>query len=104
MNILLFLIPVSMLALGVALWAFIWAVKRGQFEDMDTPALDILREDRHDLPVVSRQPPVSESAAPDATLRAPAAATPARPGSDLPGAAPSATRTAQENRRPDPQD
>ncbi|MGY1426465.1 cbb3-type cytochrome oxidase assembly protein CcoS [Lysobacter sp. A289] len=48
MNILLFLIPVSMLALGLALWAFIWAVKRGQFEDLDTPALDILREDEHD--------------------------------------------------------
>ncbi len=61
MNILLFLIPVSMLALGVALWAFIWAVKRGQFEDMDTPALDILREDQHDLPVVSRPPAVTEA-------------------------------------------
>ena len=56
MNILLFLIPVSMGALGVALWAFIWAVKRGQFEDMDTPALDILREDEHDLPVRVPQP------------------------------------------------
>lgn len=53
MNILLFLIPVSMAALGVALWAFIWAVKRGQFEDMDTPALDILREDEHDRPVAA---------------------------------------------------
>ena len=56
MNILLFLIPVSMLALGVALWAFIWAVKRDQFEDMDTPALDILREDEHDRPVAAPQP------------------------------------------------
>lgn len=53
MNILLFLIPVSMVGLGIALWAFIWAVKRGQFEDMDTPALDILREDEHDRPVVN---------------------------------------------------
>jgi len=58
MNILLFLIPVSMLALGLALWAFIWAVKRGQFEDMDTPALDILREDEHDRPVVAPRPAV----------------------------------------------
>ena len=45
MNILMFLIPVSMLFLGLAVWAFIWAVKRGQFEDLDTSALDILRED-----------------------------------------------------------
>ena len=28
--------------------AFIWAVKRGQFDDMDTPALDILRDDPND--------------------------------------------------------
>ena len=51
MNILMFLIPVSMLFLGLAVWAFIWAVKRGQFEDLDTSALDILREDEHDRPV-----------------------------------------------------
>ena len=50
MNILMFLIPVSMLFLGLAVWAFIWAVKRGQFEDLDTSALDILREDEHDRP------------------------------------------------------
>lgn len=53
MNILLFLIPVSMAALILAAWAFIWAVKRGQFEDLDTPALDILREDEHDRPMRS---------------------------------------------------
>ncbi len=48
MNILLFLIPVSMAALILAAVAFVWAVRRGQFEDLDTPALDILREDEHD--------------------------------------------------------
>jgi cbb3-type cytochrome oxidase maturation protein len=46
MNILLFLIPVSLVLLGVAIWAFAWAVRRGQFDDLDTPAIDILREDR----------------------------------------------------------
>ena len=45
MNILLFLIPISLILLGVAIWAFAWAVKRGQFDDLDTPAIDILRED-----------------------------------------------------------
>ena len=45
MNILLFLIPISLLLLGVAIWAFTWAVRRGQFDDLDTPAIDILRED-----------------------------------------------------------
>ena len=45
MNILLLLIPISLVLLGVAVAAFVWAVKRGQFDDLDTPAIDILRDD-----------------------------------------------------------
>ena len=48
MNILLLLIPLSLLLLGVAVWIFVWAVRRGQFEDLDTPALDILHDDEHE--------------------------------------------------------
>ncbi len=48
MTILLLLIPLSLLLLGVAAWAFWWAVRRGQFDDLDTPALDILRDDDSD--------------------------------------------------------
>ncbi len=54
MAILLFLIPVSIILLGIAIWAFIAAVRGGQFDDLDTPPLDILRDDdaedapRHD--------------------------------------------------------
>ena len=43
MNILLVMIPLSLLLLAAAVWAFVWAVRRGQFEDLDTPAIDILR-------------------------------------------------------------
>jgi cbb3-type cytochrome oxidase maturation protein len=49
-NILLFLIPLSLLLLVAAAWAFVWAVRRGQFEDLDTPAIDILRDDPHERP------------------------------------------------------
>lgn len=59
MNILLALIPISLILLGIAAAAFVWAVRRGQFDDLDTPALDILREDPHD-----RRPP--DAAAPPA--------------------------------------
>ncbi len=45
MNILLALIPISLLLLGLAIAAFAWAVKRGQFDDLDTPALDILADE-----------------------------------------------------------
>ena len=42
MTILLLLIPLSLMLLGAAVWAFSWAVRKGQFDDLDTPALDIL--------------------------------------------------------------
>ncbi len=45
MNILLALIPISMILVAIGVAAFVWAVKRGQYDDLDTPALDILRED-----------------------------------------------------------
>jgi len=45
MNILLLLIPLSLMLLAVAIGAFAWAVRRGQFDDLDTPALDILADE-----------------------------------------------------------
>lgn len=44
MNILFLLIPLSLLLLLAIVGAFIWAVRNGQFENLDTPPLDILRE------------------------------------------------------------
>lgn len=48
MNILLLLIPLSLMLLVVAIGAFVWAVRRGQFDDLDAAALDILVEDAMD--------------------------------------------------------
>ncbi len=56
MSILLALIPISLILLGLAVGAFIWAVKRGQFDDMDTPALDILRDDPNERPLGDTNP------------------------------------------------
>jgi cbb3-type cytochrome oxidase maturation protein len=53
MTILLMLVPISLVLLGVAIAAFVWAVRRGQFDDLDTPALDILEDDQAPRP---RQP------------------------------------------------
>jgi len=50
MNSLLILVPVSLVLLGVAIGAFWWAVRRGQFDDLDTPPLDILRDTEHPAP------------------------------------------------------
>ena len=38
-NALVLLIPLSLLLLAVAVWAFFWAVDNDQFDDLDTPAL-----------------------------------------------------------------
>ena len=45
MNILLVLVPISLILLGLAIAAFAWAVRKGQYDDLDTPALDILVDD-----------------------------------------------------------
>jgi cbb3-type cytochrome oxidase maturation protein len=45
MSILLLLVPISLVLLGVAVWAFLWAVRSGQYDDLDSPAIDILRKD-----------------------------------------------------------
>ncbi len=56
MIILLLLIPLSVVLLAVAIWAFVWAVRKGQFDDLDTPALDIL-VDMDELPPRVRKEP-----------------------------------------------
>ncbi len=38
MNILLVLIPVTLLVVIVAVWLFFWAVNHQQFDDLDSPA------------------------------------------------------------------
>lgn len=45
MTILLLLVPISVVLLGIAIWAFVWAVRNGQFENLDSAALDVLVEE-----------------------------------------------------------
>lgn len=45
MNILILVIPMS-IALGAGfVFAFLWATNKGQFDDLETPALRILSDD-----------------------------------------------------------
>lgn len=50
MDILYLLIPLSLVFVAVIAGFFLWAVKSGQFEDMEGPAHRILMDD--DLPEV----------------------------------------------------
>ena len=45
MSSLYMLIPLSIVLVGAAVWAFFWAVNKGQFEDLDEPARSILEDD-----------------------------------------------------------
>lgn len=53
MDILYLLIPLGILVFGVAIWGFLWAVKTGQFDDMEGPAHRILMDD-DDVRIPSR--------------------------------------------------
>ena len=55
MEILYILIPLGLLVLGIAIWAFLWAVKTGQFDDMEGPAHRILMDD-DDIRIPTRNP------------------------------------------------
>lgn len=50
MNILFLLIPLSLMLLALAIWAFFWAVKNDQFEDMEGPAYSILFDEDEKKP------------------------------------------------------
>ena len=45
MNIILVLIPLSLLLLVASVWAFFWGVNNAQFDDLETPALMPLSDD-----------------------------------------------------------
>ncbi len=45
MNVLLIMIPLSLMLLAGAVAAFFWAVDHDQFDDMETPALLPLDDD-----------------------------------------------------------
>jgi cbb3-type cytochrome oxidase maturation protein len=44
-NILYLLIPLGLVLLGCAVAAFFWAVRSGQFDDLETPAMSVVMDD-----------------------------------------------------------
>ena len=58
MNIIFVLIPLSLVLVALAGWAFFWSVNHAQFDDLDTPALIPLSDE------ASAHPAEAESKAP----------------------------------------
>lgn len=63
MSVLYIALPVAILLALAAVIAFVWTVSRGQYDDLDTPALRMLEDDERRRP---NHRPATES---DTSLR-----------------------------------
>jgi len=44
-DILYFLVPLSIVVMGIMIWAVVWTVRSGQYDDLEGPAHRILMDD-----------------------------------------------------------
>ena len=51
MNVIIFIIPIALLLGFIGLVAFVWALKSGQFDDLDGAAVRILDEELEERPI-----------------------------------------------------
>jgi len=108
MSVLIYLIPVSLVLLGIAVWAFFWAVRRDQFDDLDTPAIEILAEDHNEAEPRStgalraqREAASAAASTPDASTRAAAVSSPDASNRAAAASTPDAANAAAAGTRPD---
>ena len=45
MSVLYLVVPLALVIVAVAVAAFVWATHRGQFDDLETPAVRALHDD-----------------------------------------------------------
>jgi cbb3-type cytochrome oxidase maturation protein len=45
MSMLYVLIPLAVLLLGFAVWALVWAIRNGQFDDLESHAWSVVLDD-----------------------------------------------------------
>ena len=45
MSVIFLVLPLALIVVAAAVFAFVWATRRGQFDDLDTPALRMLHDD-----------------------------------------------------------
>ena len=60
MDILILLIPLSLILVGVIAWVLLWAGRNGQFDDLEGPAYSVLMDD--DAPPARADTPPQNSA------------------------------------------
>ena len=63
MEILYLLVPLAVILAGVIVWAFLWSIRSGQFDDLEGPAHRILMDEdeppgrKSDYPPGPKKPP-----------------------------------------------
>lgn len=45
MSVLYIVVPLALVVVAATVGAFVWAARRGQFDDLDTPAVRMLNDD-----------------------------------------------------------
>ena len=56
MSVMYLILPLALLVVFVAILGFVWAARRGQFDDLDTPAMRALHDE-----VRKKKPGASDS-------------------------------------------
>jgi len=64
MSVILIMLPAALFLAACAVGAFIWATRRGQFEDLDTPPVRAVFDDE---PHAALVPPSTGTRRPDPT-------------------------------------
>lgn len=45
MSVLYIVLPLAFIIVGAGVWACAWAIRRGQYDDLDTPAMRMLNDE-----------------------------------------------------------
>lgn len=55
------LIPLAVMLLAIAIWALLWAIKSGQFDDLESHGWSVvLDDDQKPPPLMEDEPPEAE--------------------------------------------
>ena len=45
MSVIYIVLPLAVILVGAAVWAFIWSARSGQLDDLDSPAIRVAHDD-----------------------------------------------------------
>ncbi len=60
MSILYVLIPLAVMLLALAVWALLWAIRNGQFDDLETHGWSVVLDDDQKPPALDEEKPVEK--------------------------------------------